>query len=652
MCGITGFFSPQGINAEQGMHRVEKMAQALQHRGPDDAGIWVDAPDGIALAHRRLAIVDLTPAGHQPLSSESGRYIISYNGEIYNHQELRQKLHAAGSGHSWRGHSDTETALACIETFGLEKALQEFVGMFALALWDKQEKALYLARDRMGEKPLYWGRQNQTWLFGSELKALRVHHDFNEELNRNALCLYMRHNYIPAPHSIYVGIHKLPPGTYIRLDHKTVDINPIPFWSFDQRVIAAQANPFTGSDDEALQYLDKALTRAVGLQMKADVPLGAFLSGGVDSSLIVALMAEQAQQKVQTFSIGFEDAEYDEAPFARAVARHIGTEHHELYVTANEMLDVIPKLSTLYSEPFADSSQIPTFLLSKLARQHVTVSLSGDGGDELFGGYDRYAWGRSIWNKLRLSPPLLGSAIAASICLLSPQNLNRIIAPLIKVMPRKYRGINVGDKLHKAAPLLKAKTLDELYMSLVSQWQSPELLVRNGSEPRTILGVSQKTTADMSPEAKMMYLDTLSYLPDNILVKVDRAAMGASLETRVPFLDHHVIDAAWSLPMNLKIREGTGKWCLRELLYRRVPKHLIDRPKMGFAVPLPSWLRGPLRDWAESLLNQKRLEEAGIFDPLPIRKKWEEHLSGERNWHYYLWDILMFEAWRDEQKVR
>ena len=649
MCGIAGFFDQNGFDASAGTRLAEDMAKAIMHRGPDGAGVWVDDAAGIALAHRRLSIVDLSEAGHQPMLSKSGRYVLAYNGEIYNHVELRNELESLDNGYDWRGHSDTETVLACIEVYGLEKALQKFIGMFAIALWDKNEKALYLARDRIGEKPLYFGRQNNVWLFGSELKALRVHHEFTSDINRDALCLYLRHNYIPAPHSIYEGIGKLPPGSYVRLDANSIDATPVSFWTLDDKISNSKANAFTGSEAEALDHLDKVLGRAVGLQMQADVPLGAFLSGGVDSSLIVALMAEQSQRKVKSFTIGFEDAQFDEAPFARDVATHIGTDHHEFYVTAQETLDVIPKLPMLYDEPFSDSSQIPTYLVSQIARQHVTVSLSGDAGDELFGGYNRYTWGRSIWDKLNKVPSPLRSVMGTGISMMSPKTWNAIMVPVMNVVPQKYRQKNPGDKLHKAAGMFSAETPEDIYKYLVSHWPDPAAIVRDGAEPPTVLTSPHDVMGDMPFEARMMYLDMLSYLPDDILVKVDRAAMGVSLETRVPFLDHNVIEAAWQLPMNMKIRNGTGKWCLRELLYRRVPKHLIERPKMGFGVPLDAWLRGPLRDWAEHLLDEKRLVQAGFFDPAPIRKKWDEHLSGTRGRHYYIWDILMFEAWRDEQ---
>jgi len=652
MCGIAGFFDQNGFDSTSGSRLAEDMAKAIIHRGPDDADIWVDDAVGIALAHRRLSIVDLSEAGHQPMQSASGRYVLAYNGEIYNHAELRSELEASGNGYDWRGHSDTETALACIEAYGLEKALQKFIGMFALALWDKHEKALYLARDRIGEKPLYFGRQNNAWLFGSELKALRVHHKFNSEINRDALCLYLRYNYIPAPYSIYEGIGKLPPGSYVRLVANSIGATPVPFWTLDDCVSNGKANAFAGSESEALDHLDKVLSRAVKLQMQADVPLGAFLSGGVDSSLIVALMAEQSQRNVKSFSIGFEDAQFDEAPFARDVANHIGTDHHELYVTAKETLDVIPKLPMLYDEPFSDSSQIPTYLVSKTAREHVTVSLSGDAGDELFGGYNRYTWGKKINNNLRFLPALGRSFFAGGLTGISPKTWNNLARPIMSLAPQRFRHKNLGEKIHKFAGMLNTNSTESMYFHLASCWQFPHEVVLNAVERKTNLTNHQIPVHSESAEARMMYLDMLSYLPDDILVKVDRAAMGVSLETRMPFLDHNVIEVAWQLPENMKIRNSTGKWCLRELLYRRVPKHLIERPKMGFGVPLDAWLRGPLREWAEHLLDEKRLAQAGFFNPTPIRNKWKDYKSGVHYGQYELWDILMFEAWRDEYEGR
>ena len=645
MCGIAGFIDPRGFNAEHAGRVGTAMSGAIAHRGPDDAGIWMDPQRHVLFAHQRLAIIDLSKSGQQPMQSASGRYVLCFNGEIYNHQELRSELDACGKAPRWRGHSDTETILALIDAYGLERALQKFVGMFALALWDSQIKEVFLARDRIGEKPLYYGKNGDIFLFGSELKALRAHPEFAPTIDRDALCLFLRHNYIPQPFSIYQGIHKLPPGHFVKLG---ANATPTAYWSVNGAVQVAQKNPFEGSDEQALNVLDQVLMQSVKSQMQADVPLGAFLSGGVDSSLIVAMMQAQSSRPVKSFSIGFEDKQFDEAPFAKEVARHLGTDHHELYVSAEQARGVIPNLPKLYDEPFSDSSQIPTFLVSEMARQHVTVSLSGDAGDELFGGYNRYTWGNSIWSKLSAVPKPARHLAAATITSVSPANWNRFAAPLLAVAPQKFKHANVGDKLHKLAGVMGAASPEGVYQTLISHWDSPADIVKNGQEAATILTSPGDVASQLPFVERMMYYDMLSYLPDDILVKVDRAAMGVSLETRVPFLDHRVVELAWRLPIGLKIRGGVGKWCLRELLYRRVPKHLIERPKTGFAVPVGNWLRGPLREWAEHLLDTRRLTSSGYFNAQQIETKWREHLSGDRNWHYYLWDILMFEAWRDE----
>ena len=579
------------------------------------------------------------------MQSASGRYVLCFNGEIYNHQELRLELDASGNAPSWCGHSDTETVLAFIEAFGLEKALKKCVGMFAFALLDRHSKDVFLARDRIGEKPLYYGQNGKILFFASELKALRAHPEFSPTVDRDALCLFLRHNYIPQPFSIYQGIKKLPPGNFIKLEPNAM---PTAYWSVDSIIHAVKDNPFEGSDEQALDVLDQALMRSIKGQMQADVPLGAFLSGGVDSSLIVAMMQEQTSRPVKSFSIGFEDKQFDEAPFAKEVARHLGTDHHELYVSAEKARDVIAELPKLYDEPFSDSSQIPTFLVSQMARQHVTVSLSGDAGDELFGGYNRYIWGQNIWSKLNSVPRPVRNFGAAAMTSISPKNWNKLLHSLLAVAPQKLRHTNVGDKIHKLAGVVGASTPEVVYRTLISHWDFPDDIVIAGSEPATILTTADGVAAGLPFVERMMYYDLLTYLPDDILVKVDRAAMGVSLETRMPFLDHRVVELAWQLPLHLKVRDGVGKWCLRELLFRRVPKHLIERPKTGFAVPVGDWLRGPLRDWAETLLDTRRLKSSGYFNAGMIETKWREHLSGDRNWHYYLWDILMFESWRDE----
>lgn len=642
MCGLAGFFSPAKLTADAA-EVARQMSEAIIHRGPDDTGVWVDAVAGIALAHRRLSILDLSPAGHQPMASNGGRYVIVFNGEIYNHLELREAL----AGMAWRGHSDTETLLAAFEAWGIEATLKKCVGMFALALWDCETRSLTLARDRMGEKPLYYGWQGDVFLFGSELKALRAHPAFLGEIDRDALALYLRHNYVPAPYSIYHGIAKLPPGSWLTLPADA----PVAVETFYWRARdAAQADVRRDLNDEtAAGELDTLLRRAVGGQMVADVPLGAFLSGGVDSSTVVALMQSQSERPVQTFTIGFHEAGYNEAEQARAVAAHLGTEHTELYVTAEQAMAVIPRLPALYDEPFADSSQIPTLLVSELARRHVTVSLSGDGGDELFGGYNRYMWASRIWRSLGWAPRPLRAALAGVLTSLPPAAWNGVFAGLSAFLPKRWRYANPGDKLHKLAGILAVHSPEEIYLALVSHWQQSADMVIGATESATVLTDARQWADVPDFASRMMYLDQMTYLPDDILTKVDRAAMDVSLETRVPLIDHRVVEFAWQLPLSMKIRNGQSKWLLRQVLYRYVPRELIERPKMGFGIPLDAWLRGPLRDWAEALLDESRLRQEGYFYPEPIRQKWAEHLSGQRNWSYHLWDVLMFQAWLEAQ---
>jgi len=625
---------------------------AIAHRGPDAQNVWTDAAAGIALGHRRLAIVDLTEAGAQPMTSASGRYVVAYNGEIYNHMELRRQIEAAGRAPSWRGHSDTETLLAAIEAWGLEPALQRCIGMFAIGLWDREERVLTLARDRLGEKPLYYGWQGSgdaaVFLFGSELKALRAHPAFQAPIDHDALALYLRHNYIPAPHSIHAGICKLPPGSLLSVSLARREPALSTYWSaIDTATRGARTERLAISPTEAVDELEQLLKSAVAQQMMADVPLGAFLSGGVDSSAIVALMQAQSARPVKTFTIGFHEAGYNEAEHAKAVAQHLGTEHTELYVTAQEAMAVIPRLPALYDEPFADSSQIPTFLVSQLARRHVTVSLSGDAGDELFGGYSRYTATAGLWRKLSAVPVPLRRVAARSITALPPDTWSRMAGWL----PSSRFGQRFGDRMHKGAGVLASRTIDDLYHGLVSHWGDPAAVVLGGREPATLLTGGRPDLAGLDPIERMMALDLVTYLPDDILAKVDRAAMGVSLESRVPLLDHRVVEFAWRLPMACKLRDGVGKWVLRQVLYRHVPQRLIDRPKMGFGVPIDVWLRGPLRDWAEALLAEPRLRREGHFDPAPIRQKWGEHLSGSRNWAYHLWDVLMFQAWLESQTL-
>jgi len=643
MCGLIGFLGGVArIGGDESLLR--RMSDTLFNRGPDDGGVWCDSEQRIGLGHRRLAILDLSLAGHQPMESASGRYVIAFNGEIYNYSDLRQELGEL----VWRGHSDTETLLAGIEVWGLEATLKKSIGMFAIALWDRQTGTLTLARDRMGEKPLYYGWQgsgnNRVFLFGSELKALKVHPAFVAEINRGALCLLLRHNYIPAPYSIYQGIAKLEPGCLL-----TVSLAyPEPkIWKYWDAVAVAHAGvqPYSGTPDEAVDSLELLAKDAVRQQMMADVQLGAFLSGGIDSSTIVALMQVQSSRPVKTFTIGFNTVGYNEAVHSKAVAKHLGTEHTELYVSPQQAMEVIPRLPSLYCEPFADSSQIPTFLVSQLAKQHVTVSLSGDAGDELFCGYNRYQLTNRLWSKLSVMPIPLRALVAKGITSIAPDKWDN----LARFIPGTARYASLGDKLHKGAGVLASHTVDELYLGIVSHLRNPSGWIIGGYEPATNLTGLRPDLARLTAVERMMVLDTISYLPDDILAKVDRAAMGVSLENRVPFLDHRIVEFAWSLPLSYKLCEGQTKWPLRQVLYRHVPRELIDRPKMGFGVPLHDWLRGPLREWAESLLEEDRLRSEGYFHPAPIRQIWAEHLCGKRNWMAQLWNVLMFQAWLEKQ---
>jgi asparagine synthase (glutamine-hydrolysing) len=634
MCGWIGLWEYGSKNSAALSSLAQRMADCLAHRGPDDAGVWVDDQAGLALGFRRLAILDLSPEGHQPMESASGRYVIAFNGEVYNFGALRQELESLH--YSFRGHSDTEVMLAAIEEWGLQAAVGRFVGMFAFALWDRENHTLSLVRDRLGIKPLYYGWMGQSFLCGSELKALRIHPDFRPEINRQALALYMRYSYIPAPYSIYHGIYKLPPGTILTMTSSPADRpSPVAYWSAHEVAEQGVANPFNGSDEEAVDQLESVLRESVKLRMIADVPLGAFLSGGIDSSTVVALMQDQSRQPIKTFTIGFNEATFNEAVYARDMATHLGTEHTELYATPEQALAVIPCLPEMYDEPFSDPSQIPTFLVSQLTRRHVTVSLSGDGGDELFAGYNNYSTTDALWNKLHWMPPAMRGGLAAKLSSGSiPAYAGRL----------GLRGLT-RDKLYKLSQLMAAPTAEALYHGLISHWKNPGEVVIAAHEPKTIHADPSRWPALPDLTHRLMYLDTVTYLPDDILTKVDRASMAVSLEARVPLLDHRVVEFAWRLPLSLKKRDGQGKWILRQVLYRHVPKHLVERPKMGFGVPIGAWLRGPLREWAESLLQEIRLQKEGFFKPEPIRTIWREHLSGQHDWSSLLWTILMFQAW-------
>ena len=650
MCGIVGFWGTAGGGDAALADIADNMSACLTHRGPDSSGVWVDERAGLGLGHRRLSIIDLSPTGHQPMVSHCGRYVITFNGEIYNYLDIRRELEVSGFAPRWRGRSDTEVFLAAIARWGIGSALERVTGMFAFALWDREEQILHIARDRLGEKPLYYGWVNGTLLFSSELKALRAHPHWKAAIDRGALTLFLRHGYVPSPYSIYEGIRKLTPGTFlsVRRDGSSVETS---YWSARDTAERGQAEPFEGSEAEAVETLERLLSKAIAGQMIADVPLGAFLSGGVDSSTVVALMQAQSNRQVQTFTIGFYDEGLNEAKYAKAVARHLNTDHTELYVTSAEARETIPRLPELYDEPFADPSQVPTFLVAQLARRTVTVSLSGDGGDELFGGYNRYSIGGRLWDHLGWFPRRARSVPAAAITVLSAAQWNRLLARFMTLLPDRYRYAMPGEKLHKLALVLAASDPEDIYRELTSQWRSPASVVLSGSEPATVATARNgwATLSDFTHH--MMFLDLISYLPDDILVKVDRAAMGVSLETRVPMLDHQVVEFAWRLPLSMKIRGRQGKWLLRQVLYKFVPRNLIERPKLGFDGPIGDWLRGPLREWAESLLAEARLRREGFFDATLVRNKWAEHVAGRHDWWESLWTVLMFQAWLQAENV-
>ena len=640
MCGISGFWQTKR-GTEDPREILNGMGAVLAHRGPDDSGTFHDPATGLGLAFRRLSIIDLSPEGHQPMLSASGRYVIIFNGEVYNFEAIRAELGVR----QWRGHSDTEIMLAAVEQWGLESAVKQFVGMFALALWDREERKLYLVRDRLGIKPLYYGHVAGNFVFASELKAVRRYPGFMAQIDRDSLALYLRFNYVPSPHCIYTGLRKLSPGCILTLT--SADATPCidQFWSGRDVARAGLASPLLLDDRQAVDQLHDLLSKAIGLRLISDVPLGAFLSGGIDSSTVVALMQAQSSLPVKTFTIGFHEDEYNEAAHAKQVATHLGTDHTELYLTPKDALDVVPLLPKMYDEPFSDPSQIPTYLVSKLARTKVTVSLSGDGGDELFGGYNRYLLSKRIWNSMRRFPKFSRKALAASLHSISPAWIDRGFQLLRPFLPSKLRQVLPGDKAHKLADLLSMESPETLYFRALSHWENPTEIVPHSNEPKTVLAAIAECHECSNIEEVMMMTDMLNYLPDDILTKVDRASMAVSLEARVPLLDHRVVEFAWKLPLHFKIRKGCSKWILRQILYKYVPPELVERPKMGFGVPIDSWLRGPLRDWVEDLLSVSSLEQHGLLNAHPIRLKWQEHLSGVRNWQYLLWDILAFQDW-------
>lgn len=640
MCGITGYLTPPATGFDAAL---PAMMAAIAHRGPDSDGQWTDAEAGIALGHLRLAIVDLTAAGHQPMISPSGRYVLAFNGEIYNHAKMRAALEETGKAPDWRGHSDTETLLAGIDLWGLDQTLSRAIGMFAIALWDRKDRCLTLVRDRLGEKPLYYGWQGKTLLFGSELKALRAHPDFRGEVARDALVEVLRHGHVGGDRAIYAGIAKVRPGEVVTLSLAEPEPKRALYW--DGAALAAAPKPPRRSDEETVDALEALLMDAVGQQMMSDVPLGAFLSGGIDSSTIVALMQHQSDKPIHTFSIGFHEARYNEAEFARGVAAHLGTRHTDLYVSDQELRDVVPRLPHIYDEPFADSSQIPTFLVSKLAREHVTVSLSGDGGDELFCGYGRYGHAVKLRRALDRMPGPLRALGAGAVRALPAGALTTLLSPLIPTPQGKEP---IGQRLHRLANYARQGDLDALHRAMVSVWRFPEAAVPGADQPPHLLTTDLPPRGDLSEIERMMQLDMRSYMVDDILAKVDRATMAVALESRAPLLDHRVAEFAFALPEDMKLRGDASKWALRQVLYRHVPRDLIERPKMGFEVPIGLWLRGGLKDWAAALLDPARLTREGYFDARVIARLWAQHQSGRFNWGAQLWCVLMVQAWLEE----
>ena len=656
MCGIAGIVGAGSQNSAL----LAATGRSIEHRGPDDQGIFADPDADIALVHRRLAILDLSAAGHQPMESSDGRFVICYNGEIYNHLDLRRELEELGQGRNWHGHSDTETLLAAISTWGLDDALERSVGMFVFALWDRQERILQLVRDRFGEKPLYYGWAGTDFLFGSELKAMRLHPAFANPISREALGLFAARGFIPAPWTIYERVFKLEPGCVLTVRPGAPSRSDAPvvgsaadgielqrYWSYPAVVRAGLADPIH-DDEEALERLEHALEAAIRGQSIADVPLGAFLSGGIDSSTVVGLYQRFSSQPVRTFTIGFSEAAYNEADHARAVAKVFGTSHHEQIVTPADALNVIPDLPRIYDEPFADSSQIPTFLVSRFAREQVTVALSGDGGDELFGGYNRYTGTARAWGRLKSVPWPLRAAGGAVAGMIPPEAWN---AAGKLANGGKDPGPFFGLKVRKSLRTMgRARNLQDAFVTLLDEWAGEASPVRGAGDVAAHLQPASEIGGGASDALNMMAWDATDYLPDDILCKVDRAAMAVSLETRVPFLDHRVAEVAARLPMRMKIDGGTGKAIIRKLLHRMAPREVFERPKAGFGVPVGEWIKGPLRPWAEELLDRRRLDQDGFFDSGVVHRRWQDHLGCRRDSTAAIWSILMFQAWLDDDR--
>jgi asparagine synthase (glutamine-hydrolysing) len=642
MCGLAGLLTRADRSAEEMRAVASRMANALAHRGPDDSGVWADETAGVALAFRRLSIVDLSVEGHQPMRSATGRFMMVFNGEVYNHAELRHELRSRG--YSFRGHSDTEVILAAFEEWGIEASVRRFVGMFAIAVWDSHGKELSLVRDRLGIKPLFIYQRDGLITFGSELKALAAGPEFDREVNTLALTSYLRYLYVPAPESIFRRVVKLLPGHILTITDPAAALpRSQPFWSAAAAAAAGQSKPFSGNDEDAVSELETLLTAAVRLRMQADVPLGALLSGGIDSSTVVALMQASADRPVKTFTIGFDRREFDEAAHARSIAAHLGTDHTTLHLTGADALAVIPRLPEMFDEPLADPSQIPTFLVCELARRHVTVALSGDGGDELFGGYNRYVMGDRLISEFRRYPTLLRRLSASGMTSLSPRTWNRVGNFLRPAFPVAGRTRLLGERLYKIAELLRGESEAGMYRSLLSAWHEPEELVLDAPASHTQRGLAASDGLPLME--RMMLADQESYLPDDLLAKVDRASMAVSLEARVPILDHRVVEFSWQLPRRFKVRDGRGKWILRQILYKHVPSPMVDREKMGFSVPLAQWLAGPLREWAGDLLVSD--SASGFLRPTSVARRWDGFLAGDTSSAAGIWALVMFRAWEN-----
>lgn len=660
MCGFAGYLT-NSISEDIEMNNIlDGMSAELIHRGPDDQGSWVNINDGIAMGFCRLAILDLSSAGHQPMTSKSGRFVITYNGEIYNHNHLREKINNESiKKDDWLGTSDTETLLAAFELWGISKTLKNCIGMFSIALWDIEEKTLTLARDRFGEKPLYYGMVNHSLVYGSELKPFKKFPHFKNKISRRSLREFLKFNYVPTPLSIYQDIFKIEAGSFAQFklqDKKIKQISYEKYWSLEEVILSCKENSYS-KESNAIKDLEEQLIQSIKLQMQSDVPLGAFLSGGVDSSLIVSIMQKISDKPIKTFTVGFEDSEFDESKFAKKIANHLGTDHKELFVTSDEVRSIIPKIPKIYDEPFADFSQIPTHIVCKAAREHVTVALSGDAGDEIFAGYNRYFWGPSLWKKLQIIP-FRFRKVLGKIILILPKQAWFFLEKIINFFVPANRGINrLNEKIYKLGTRLSwIQSIDDLYFSLISEWQdAPGIVIAENNQkellPDNFMMLNNVNDINLEdPTERMMYQDSNGYLQDDILCKVDRAAMATSLETRVPFLDPEIVKLSWRFPLEMKVQGTLGKKILRKVLYKYVPKNLIERPKIGFGLPIGDWLRGPLKDWASDLLSPKRIQQEGYLNQDYINQAWNQHLTGKRDNTYKLWSVLMFQAWLEAER--